>query len=84
MSADKKAHPLVTKEVMLDYEKLRKSGAVNMRDRNAVYTAAHVMELEHLAALMVDDIDNSARDSVYVFEIIKRYDFYMDKFKLVR
>lgn len=81
--ADKPAHEDVTKAVMEEYETLRKKAIVNMRDRMAVYTAANHEGLHELAAMVGEDLATRRdRDSVYVFEIIKRYDFYIKKYEL--
>jgi hypothetical protein len=81
---DTKAHPLVTKEVMEQYEKIRRTDRVNMHDRDAVYTLASNLKFRELAYLIQEDSALSARGSVYIFQVIKRYDFYMKKFKLTK
>lgn len=79
-----KANPLITRKVMQEYEKLRKSATVNMYDKNAVYTASAIQGLTELHAIVADDITlNRTRNNSVYLEIIRRYEFYMNKYKMV-
>lgn len=75
------AHPLITMEVMAEFERLRKTGMVNMNDMDAVYTAAGRLNLVHLFSLLEEDQQKRTTERAYL-DIIRRREFYLDKFKM--
>lgn len=86
MPGERPANPKITKQVMEQYEKLRRSNTVNMRDMFDVYSKAGDMKLYDLMNFLGKDLQRwskSDNPSAYL-EILTRYDFYMKKYKLRR
>lgn len=74
-----KVNPFITKQVMEEYEKLRKTNKVNMLNTYAVYTASAVLGLDHLHALLEEDQKFGRRNYL---ELIQRCNFYLRKYKM--
>lgn len=75
-------NPKITKLVMQQYETVRKMGEVNMRDMMAVYARAIHAGCFELAELVLDTIQHPNESGRPYLEIIKRYAFYIKKYRI--
>jgi hypothetical protein len=80
-----KVNPKITKEVMLQFELVRRSGAVNMGIMENVHNKAAELGLKALSNLLAEDFQDhpyDVRNRTYI-EILRRRGFYLRKYKIV-